>query len=343
MRKNGKKLRIASGVVLAALVGGALFCANLLPGKAASASPAPELLSALPAGAPTLIYIDLVAVRASSFYQHRPDRRPMTVQNKDYADFVQSTGFDFEKDLDRVAVASWGTPTDTEQKRNVLIAEGRFDRPKIRAYMLRKAKLDHQEGREVFLFHNDDTSLDNALTFLDDHRIAFVNGRSIAPLFAAHAGDPADPARERASRVDGAAAFAVMRVPPIPDNFPLGGPGGTQSATFTALLRSIRWVTLAARPEGDDLGVSLEGECDNADSARQLRSTLDVARMFGRSALDDPKSRQTMDPATYSVLASLLSTANITQSEERVSVQLKLTEEVFKLAKKPATKQFAPK
>jgi len=320
---------------LCAVVAAALVWAGLLRVKIASATAATELLSALPEGAPTLVYIDLLAVRASSFYQHRPNRGPLAMPSKDYEDFVRSTGFDFEKDLDRVAIASWAAPSATEQKRNVLIAEGRFDGAKIRAYALRKGKLEQQEGREVFLFRGDDPSDWNSVTFLDDHRIAIVSGRSIAPLNAARAADPvSDPARERASRLDGAAAFAVTQVPPMPDNF---GPGGAQSAQLAALVRSVKWVTLAARPYGDDLRVSLVGECDNDDNARQLRSTLEVLRMFGRSALSDPKSRASMDPATYAVVDKLLGDADISQSEAQVRLQLELTPDVFKLGKKGAS------
>ena len=329
MREDAKYLRIGAGAAACAVVASALFYMSFLRGKTARASPAPELLSALPAGAPTLIYIDLAAVRASSFYQHRPDRGPIAMPNRDYADFVQSTGFDFEKDLDRVAIASWATPSGNAPRQNVLIAEGRFDRAKIREYALHHGKLDHQEGRDVFLFPGEDRTTWNSVTFLDDHRIAMVAGPSISPLVS-RSDDPAtDPARERAARLDGAAAFAITRVPPIPDNL---GPGGAQSTQLANLVRSVRWVTLAARPEGDDLRVSLEGECDTGEDARQLRSTIEVMRMFGRAALDGPKTKQSMDPATNSVLQTLLSNAEVTESGERVRVLIELTPEIFHLS-----------
>src|ERR1700693_2773438 len=97
--------RSVAAVVAACAIGaGALLYLGFARGKTANASPAPDLLSALPAGAPSLVYLDLAAVRASSFYQHRPDKGPIAVPNQDYTDFVRSTGFDFEKDLDRVAI-----------------------------------------------------------------------------------------------------------------------------------------------------------------------------------------------------------------------------------------------
>jgi hypothetical protein len=325
---NWRTRRFAAAAAACAILAGGVFYLTFPRGKTANASPVPELLSALPAGAPTLIYLDLAAMRASGFYQHRSDKGPIAIPNQDYADFVRSTGFDFEKDLDRVVIASWPA-SGKEQRKNVVVADGRFDRAKIHDYAVRKGKIDHQQGRDVFLFPTGDRMGWNSVFFLDDHRIALVAGPSIAPLFAAHGDDPSgDPARERAARLDGAAAFAITRVPPIPDNF---GPGGVQSTQLASLARSVQWVTFAARPEGDNLRISLEGECDNTTDALQLQSALELLRMFGRAGLENPKTRQSMDPAALSSLQTLLSNAEITQAAERVRILVELTPEIFKL------------
>ena len=270
MRKYRGVLLVAAG--FAAVATAAAFYAAVRRGGAADAPPVPELLSEVPPGAPTLIYIDLAAVRASSFYQHRPDRAPIAVPDRDYANFVQATGFDFEKDLDRVVIASWPQSLVQGQKKTVVVADGRFDRQKIHDYAIRNGKLDQQQGHDVFLFPASAPNAWNSLLFLDDHRIALVEGSSIAPVLAPHAADSAtDPARERAARVAGAAVFAITRVPAVPDNF---APGGMQSAQLASLARSVQWITLAARPEGENLRVSLEGECQTSTDARQLQSAL---------------------------------------------------------------------
>ncbi len=122
----------------------------------------------------------------SSFYQHRPDKGPIAVPNQDYADFVRSTGFDFEKDLDRVVIASWpAAPAKSQEKilrSPMAVLTGR----KFATTPLRKGKLDHQQGHEVFLFPTGDRLGFNSIIFLNDHRIALVGGPSIAPLFAGH-------------------------------------------------------------------------------------------------------------------------------------------------------------
>jgi hypothetical protein len=327
MSTNTRTRRIAAAVAVCTIVAGGLLYLSYPRGNTANASPGPELLSALPPGAPTLVFLDLAAVRASSFYQHRPDKGPIAIPSPEYADFVRSTGFDFEKDLDRVVIASWPNPSGKEQRKDVVIAEGRFDRAKIRDYASRNGTLDHQQGRDVYLFSTGVRTGTESLTFLDDHRLALVAGASIAPLFASGSGDSvADPARERAARLDGAAAFMITPVPAIPDNT-----GSPQAAQFVSLVRSVQWITLAARPEGDDLRVSLEGECDNSTDAQQLKSMLEVLRMFGRAGLDNAKTTQSMNPASLAMLQSLLSGAEVTQSAERVRILLELTPDIFKL------------
>jgi hypothetical protein len=329
MRISRKALFISAGVAAAAIAAALLVYVSFRRGATAHASPAPELLSALPPGAPTLVYLDLTAVRASSFYQHRADKGPIALPNQDYAEFVRSTGFDFEKDLDRVVLGSWPAASGKDPMKNVVIAEGRFDRAKIRDYAMHKGKVEKQQGHEVFLFPTGDQKGWDSVSFLDDHRIGLVQGASIAPLFPGHSDAPADdPARERASRVDGAAAFAISRMPPIPDNF---APGGAQSTQLASLARSVRWITLAASPVGDNLRISLEGECDSSTDAIQLRSALELLRMIGRAALESPKTRQSMNPAALASARTLLSGAEVTQAAERVRILVELTPDVLKL------------
>jgi len=235
-------------------------------------------------------------------------------------------------------IAALDAAAAKEPARVIAIAEGHFDHAKIRAYAMRKGKLDQQQGHEVFLFPTGDKKTTSTLTFLDDRRIALVNGPSIAPLFDSHADTSAgDPARERAGRLDGAAAYMISRVPPIPDNAGSPGMQNAGSAPYIALARSVQWITLAARPEGENLRISLEGDCDNATDAQQLKSMLEVARMFGKAGLDSAKTKQSMDPAALAMVQTLLTNAEVTQAAERVRILLEITPDVWHLSgpKKP--------
>jgi hypothetical protein len=332
MQRLWKTYLIATGVVAAAITAVLLF-GSFQQGATAHAAPAPELLSVLPAGAPTLTYVDLAAMRASSFYQHRPDKGPIAIPNQEYSEFVRSTGFDFEKDLERVVMASWPAVAGKEEMKVVVIAEGHFDRAKIRDYAVHKGKLEQQQGREVYLFPIGERKGMNSITFLDDRRIALVAGSSIAPLLDARSDVSAgDPVRERAARLDGAAAFMITRVPSIPNNTGGAGTQGAASTQFLSLARSVQWITLAARPAGDNLRISLEGECDSSANALQLKTALELMRMFGRAGLDSAKTRQSMDPAALSMLQAMLTNAEVTQAAERVRILMEITPDVWQLS-----------
>jgi len=332
MQRSRKTFYVSTGVAVAAISVVLLTHGIFRPAATAHASPVPDLFTSLPAGAPTLAYIDLAAMRASSFYQHRPNKGPIAIPNQDYSDFMRSTGFDFEKDLERVVVASWPADSANGPRRSVAIAEGHFDRAKIRDYAMRKGKLDHQQGHEVFLFPAGDSKSMNYITFLDDRRIALVAGSSISALFESHMdATGGDPARERAARLDGAAAFVITHVPPLPDNTAGGAARTTGAAQFLTLARSIQWVTIAARPEGDNLRVSLEGECDNATDAIQVKTALELARMLGRAGLDNAKNKPSMDPAALAMLQTLLTGAEVTQAAERVRILVEVTPDVWHL------------
>ena len=126
--------------------------------------------------------------------------------------------------------------------------------------------------------------------------------------------------------------MGITRVPPIPDN--PGAGAATQAAQFVNVARSVQWITLAARPEGDDLRISLEGECDNSTDALQLKSALELMRMFARAGLENSKPNQSMDKATLAMLQTVLTSAEVTQAAERVRILFELTPDIFKLGEK---------
>lgn len=328
MRTGTKKLQIGVVIALWTAIAAALIAANV-SGRAMQPS-AEELIGMLPTGASTLVYLDLAAIRASSFYQHRADKGPLAVPSQDYAEFVRATGFDFERDLDRAVVAVW--PATPKSRKNIAIAEGRFDREKIRSYAETQGRVDHQQGREVFLFPATAQGNWNSVVFLDESRLAFVSGQSVDELFAAHSTSPvADPVRAHAARFDGAAAFAVTQLPAIPeDPAPGSGPmSGAVPSQLMSLVRSVRWITFAVRPEGDNLRVSLEGECDNGENARQLETALELLRAFGRMGLQNQKTRDSMSPAALASLQIALNSAEVTQTDQRVRILLELRPDIF--------------
>ena len=54
--------------------------------------------------------------------------------------------------------------------------------------------------------------------------------------------------------------------------------------------------------------------------------------MFGRAGLESPKIRQSMDPEGRATLQTMLNSAEIMQSAQRVRILLEVTPDVFKLS-----------
>jgi hypothetical protein len=294
----------------------------------------PELLLQIPPGASTVIFIDLAGIRGSAFFKNGLPLAPLKSPEHDYAAFVQATGFDYQKDLDRAAIALWPPASPSEKYKTLILAEGRFDQRKIRDYAMRNGKIQRQQQHDVFVFPAQNPQGSIGVVFLNDHRLAVVEGSDAAPVLEhapASNGDPAstnDPLLEQAAHIDGAPVFAISRIPAVPDNFNVGG---MQSAQLASIIRSLQWVTLAARPEGDTLRVSLEGVCRSDTDARQMKSLLEVLRSFGQAALNSSQAHQKMDPTSYKRLQTLLQTAEVSQSAERVRIRLALTPDALNL------------
>jgi hypothetical protein len=56
--------------------------------------------------------------------------------------------------------------------------------------------------------------------------------------------------------------------------------------------------------------------------------------MLWQAALESPKTRQSMDPATFGVLDTLLKTADVKETAERVRILVEITPDVLKLSGK---------
>jgi len=313
--------------VAAAVCSSMLYYVRRWP-TAAQTGTIPELVSLLPADSAYLFYADLATLRASSFLARLAALAPTPKADPEYARFVQATGFDYARDLDRVALAAW---PGSQTKLTVALAEGRFDGEKISNYALRSGKVERRDRAEVYVFPPRATARGMAFAFLGPNRIVIADGPEAATVVGAivsHSArtDFGPVMRERISRVADAAIFAVGQVNPVPENFSVGG---MRSDQFTNLVRSLRWFTLAARPEGDRLTTLAEGQCDTAENARQLAGTLDALRVLAQVGLADPKTRQQLEPATAVLLDALLRDAHVSRDDQRVRLSLVLAPEML--------------
>jgi hypothetical protein len=323
-----KRLNIFLIVVLL-LITGVLYYRWRKPVEPAPGAP-PNLVAFFPEDASFVLYADAAALRSSPFVQDLLKLAPAPQEDREYQDFVRQTGFDYPRDLDRLALA--GSPTGNKT-RMLAIAEGRFDRGKISAYALRYGTRVPSSALEAYRITTGQPPRETLLTFLSENRVSLTEpGVEIAD----HSPAPAatlTPLQERIARVSAAELFAVIRVTKPAKDFL---PRGWVSSEIEESLSSIRWITLAARPENDRMILVLEAECDAAGNARKLSWGLDGLRLLLRISLSDPNSRLKMDPAVAALLDIITRDARVSSTDRNVRLNFELTREFLAAAKQKA-------
>jgi hypothetical protein len=331
---SSQRALIAIAVILC-LVGAAVgiyFYRQRLPLPGAVAGPPPDLLSQLPADAPAIAYIDVAALRG---LQHSPLAAvlgltsPNPNVDREYAEFVRETGFDYTRDLDTLAIAIWpqsfsASASSLGDNRVLSIADGRFDERKIEAYALRTAKMTPRGTHSIYEVPGNPPV---AFEFDSPSRISLASGRNGIDLLAQPGSPPRDSAtRARIERVAGAPIFAVARTDNLPASFYANFRNFPQ---LEHLVRSVRGLSLAGTPDGEQIKAVLDAECDSIKNALELATTLDGLRIFGSMALADPRTRRQMTPEQYAFLKTLLDRVKVTHQDKWVRLTLEITPEML--------------
>jgi hypothetical protein len=313
-----------------------------LPGVPA-AGPPPDILSQLPADAPVVAYLDAANLRA---LQNSPLAAalglasPGPQADRDYANFVRDTGFDYTRDLDHAAIAVWpasfGTPDNVLGEDHVLaIADGRFDQQKIKTYALRTGKeIPHGSQLVYEVPGNPPVSL----TFLSPTRLALAGGRNATDLLArvnpnASSASSRGPAMQsRIQRVAGAPIFAVARTDRLPQSIyaPLHS-----SPQLEQIARSVQAFTLAGQPDRNNLRITIDAECDAMKNAVQLAFLLETGKMAGSMALSDPRTRRQLTKEQFTFVEALINRATINQQNKVVRITLEITPDMLSTAPAP--------
>jgi hypothetical protein len=295
----------------------------------------PSLLTQLPSNAPVVAYIDVAALRK---LQNSPlaavlgltTQGPET--DKEYASFVQETGFDYGRDLDQAAVAFWPSSLDPAANAGgsnpaLAIADGRFDQAKIESYALRVGGRQERHGSgSLYVVPGKPTV---AFEFLSPTRIAIASGNSASDLVNSTLDGHRDSAiQARVRRVAGAPVFAVAQTSSLPPSF---FSIFANSPRLETLVHSIQQVALAGKPENEMVHVTLDGDCDAPTSATELSTLLTGFRLLGSIALTDSKTRRQlgMTAAQAGFLEVLLKRAQISQQDQQVRVSFDLTPEML--------------
>ena len=314
-----------SNLVILAIVAGSVCLAGLryeLRARSASkAGSLPELLEMAPPDSTFIGYADVSALREDPLVRRAAALAQPAAEDRDYAEFVRATGFDYQRDLDRVVFAA---RAGAASGGTMAVAEGRFDQKKIEEYALRSGKLDHQNGRDVYVVPSATPGKNISFAFLSATRIAVSDGADFLTTTGGSSPVVLDPGmRERLSRVAAAPLFFAAKTP-------AGGASGTAAAPGApSLLQGVNWLDFAARPDGGDVIVSAEGECSNPQDAQKVAGTLEFLRGLLQSALTDSKATIHMAPASAAAAARLLKAASVTTTAERVRLLVTLTPDML--------------
>jgi hypothetical protein len=237
--------------------------------------------------------------------------------------FLHDTGFDYERDLDRAALAVERRGSDSAL---FVVADGRFDIAKIRGYAQKSGSVQKREGHEIFTVPISGSGRKISFTFLRKDRLALTDDDSLISLFASPQKNPAAADwRIRFDRLAGSPIFAVIQQDAATSAaLAAQTPGGFRSPQLSALLDQLQWITIAGKPENNDLRVVMEGEAPTDATVRQLTDLLNGVVVLAETGLNDPKTRQQLAPATREAYLELLRSADVSKLDrgETKSVRL---------------------
>jgi hypothetical protein len=298
-----------------------------------------DILSSMPSEASAIFFADVGALRHAQFFEQLFAWAPKPQADADYAQFLHDTGFDYERDLDRVAIA-------VEKRRaNFLffaVADGRFDRKKITAYALKSGTCSTQKSREICSVPSSDPSRTISFTFWKNDRLALTNG---AQLFDLLNGSQKSADRQdwqtRFERLTGSPLFAVIRQDAAFGAALSAQAPGLRSPQLSTLLDRLQWMTVAGIPENDRLRLVAEGESPAEATVRQLSDLLNGVVLIAQAGLNDAKTKQQLDPAAREAYLELLNSVDISKLDhgdsKAVRVVLEITSKFLESARTPSS------
>jgi len=310
------------------------------------------VLSYLPRDPDTVIYVDIAALRQSPFFAQFAAWLPQSTKDPDYAQFVSDTGFNFERDLDSLAIAEVDPAKKGSLAKNlVFVGEGNFDRKRIIAYAQGRGALKNRNGRDVIQLPGGIDWPGPNITFLSDRIILQVTNSLLSgqylDRFLAAAKNPAEDKDwgARFERLGGSPVFAVFHgfAPPNLN----AHVGSMSSPQLLSLVAQLQWLTIAAKPDADQLRLVVEGESASESTQRQLADVLNGVVILAQAGLNDPKVRQQLAPDVRQACLELLKSADISRIDrgetKSVRLILSLTPQFLEAARHQSTFVAPPK
>jgi hypothetical protein len=288
-----------------------------------------EVLAVMPADASAILFADFGELRQAPLVAQLYMWAPRPQVEPDYAQFVKETGFDYEKDIDRIAIAVF---KNVMHNTFLAVVNGRFDQKRISEYALQRGKSYLTENnRTVFFMPLGDGSQRLSFMFLRKDLFIITNdGLSPEKLHdVLHSDAGRTEWQRRFERLAGSPLFAVIR-----QDAALGAalaaqaPGGLRSPQLSSLLDQLGWITLAGKPESDRLRVVAEGECSTEATVRQLADVMNGVLILAEGGLNNARTRQQLDPAMRDAYLELLKSADVSKIDRGESKSVRLVFDV---------------
>ena len=317
-----RRTRTALAVGVLALAGGGAYAWHLW--RSPSTDLREQLLQQTPAAADSVIYADLDALRQTRFLQELYSWAPRPAEDVDYQQFVRDTGFNYETDLRRVAIA---LENHDGAARFFAVADGHFDRKKIQAYALHNGKRETRGGRDFYVVSSSPGNPEVTFTFLAGERIAITNDANAEEqLSAPHERADAE-WLTRFRRLSGTPVFILMKQSAsAAQSIASQAPGGLRSPQLATLLGEMQWLSVGGIPRGEYLQLVAEGETTDEQVSRQLADFLNGALVLAEAGLNGAKLRAQLNGSTRRAYLDLLKTADVSRVDrgETKSVRLVL-------------------
>jgi hypothetical protein len=301
-----------------------------------------EMLALMPAGASSVFYLDLAQLRTSPFLVQLFHWAPQPTPDSDYAQFLQATGFNYERDLERLSLAMNRQSQDVT---TFAVADGRFDRKKIEAYGAHFGSLKTADGKTLYAVPISGSNRKVYFTFLRDDRMEWANDSLY--FFQQSRSFPSPEWSEHFSRLAGSPVFLILRQDSGAATALARVPGGLRSPQLAALLAQLQWISIAGKPEGNLLRVVIDGESLTEGTVHQLKEVLSGLVLLAQTGLSDPKTRKQMDPEVREGYLELLQSADIQQldrgTSKSVRIVLDIAPKLLQVTGNPAMAADPPK
>lgn len=312
-----KELLLCGGGVVVLLLGILLAYRYWHPGD--TLGERQQMLVLMPEDASTVIYADWAQLRASPMLSALLRWTPKPTVDGDYAQFLRATGFNYENDLDRLALA---IRRDPHYAQAFAVVDGRFDRRKIEAYASQYGSLKTADGKTLYAVPLNGSNRKVYFTFLRNDRIEWANDSSF--FFQVPRKDSAAEWREHFSRLAGTPIFAVLRQDSEAAAALARAPSSLRSPELAGLLAQLQWISISAKPDGNLLRVGIEGECLTESTERQLKEMLSGLVLLAEMGLNDPKTRKQLNPEVREGYLESLQSADIQQLDRGTSKSVRV-------------------